>query len=264
MSYYGTLWPEFWTGSTGRRIRREGGKAAQVLAAYLVSNRHANMLGLYHLAVDDIAHETGLKPKEIAAALTVLAVDFARYDEASEFVWVVTMVRYRLNLKPDQELAANDKKVIAINKLYHAIDVNPFLGPFFDLYEHTLRITKRRAPQGEAGEATTGSPSKGHTKGHRSPLQASNQYQDQETGTREQESGNSDQVQEKARLTPPATDNVRVITTLVRDLAQHNPELGFVDLKDLAKAACSKHRIAYDSEAIGKAVESALARGVRH
>lgn len=72
--------------------------------------------------------------------------------------------------------------------------------------------------------------------------------------------------QERGRETrPPASspvENVRVITRLVRQLRKEHPVAGFADLKDLAKAACAQHRIAYDAEAVGRAVDAALSKGL--
>lgn len=256
--YYGVLWPDFWTGRTGREIRKAGGANAQVLALYLMSNRHANMIGLYRISLEDMAHETGLKLKAIEAALQVLSHGFARYDEASEFVWVLNMARFRLGLRAGEPLQPGDRKVVAINKLYHGIESNVFLSAFFEHYASTLRITKLRTPQEIQPHATTSVASKGHQMGHVSPSHASNSNQDQETEISDQETGNRSQEQEKARLTPPATDNVRVITRIARDLRRRHPDAGFTDLKDLTKDECARLRVAYDSEAVGKAVDSAL------
>lgn len=71
--------------------------------------------------------------------------------------------------------------------------------------------------------------------------------------------------QERGRRRPPAhrpITHVRVITRLVRELRTQHPHADFADLKDLAKAACAQHQIAYDAEAIGRAVESALSKRV--
>ena len=73
-SYYGVVFPEFWTGPTGRQLREHGGKDAQLLGLYLISNRHTNMLGLYRLRIDDIRHESGL-------GLTSFEAELVRYAQ---------------------------------------------------------------------------------------------------------------------------------------------------------------------------------------
>ena len=145
MSYYGVIFPEFWTGPTGREIRRRGGKDAQLLGLYLATNRHANMIGLYHLLSDDVKHETGLSFKAIDKSYQVMeATEFARFDAATAFVWVRHMARFRLALKNGDRLDTDDKRVLAINRIYQKLDPNPFLGAFFDLNSKMLSLKKKR------------------------------------------------------------------------------------------------------------------------
>ncbi len=59
--------------------------------------------------------------------------------------------------------------------------------------------------------------------------------------------------------------NVKVVTRLAHEIIQDaDKTTAFPDLKDLLKAACSQHRIAYDAEVAGKALESALAQRRLH
>jgi hypothetical protein len=148
-SYYGVIFPEFWTGHTGRELRSSGGKDAQLMALYLATNRFTNMLGLYHLLVDDIKHETGLGYLAISRALTVVRdAAYATYDARTSFVWVKQMARFRLALKPGDALAPKDHRVLAVNRVYQALPANPFLGDFFDMNAKLLRLTKRREDVG--------------------------------------------------------------------------------------------------------------------
>jgi hypothetical protein len=256
-SYYGIVFPEITTGRTGRAIQRLGGHTAQLLQVYLTFTRHANMIGLYRLALQDVGYELAMREKHVVAALaTIEEAGFAHYDVATEFVWVVNMARVRLGLEPGQALASNDKRIVGVNRLYHAIDTNPFLGPFFDRYARTLHLSKRRDPQEEGASSVAASPFDGASEGLGSQYQYQKQDQDQK------------QDQEKARrsrvASPSPVENLRVITRLVRELRLEHPDAGFADLKDLAKSRCAQLRIAYDAEAIGKAVDSALSQGLAH
>lgn len=145
-SYYGIVWPGYWTGRTGRAIQKKGGKDAALLGLYLTTNRLANMIGLYRLTPDTITHETPLKFAAVARAFTVLAEEeFAEYDANSEHVWVREMARFRLNLRDDRPaLDKDDKRVVGVQKLYHGIDDNPFLEPFYVKYVKTLHLKKQR------------------------------------------------------------------------------------------------------------------------
>lgn len=251
MAYYGVIFPEFWTGRTGRELRGFG-KDAQLLGLYLATNRHANMIGLYQLLIDDIRHETGIGVKGIERGFTATSqTSFAEYDAASKYVWVRSMVRFRLGLKVGEGLSPQDNKVAAANKIYLAIDPNPFLGEFYDINRRALHLRRRREPFGLVvpfGAHHQMSGFEGASKGLVS--------QDQETG-----SGDQDQVQERTRLTPLGTGKPKAIKALVMAVVrQASPDLTFTDLKDLSKQACAEQGLPYDADAIGSALEQALAR----
>ena len=59
MREYAKLAPTFWTGKTGRALKRRGIEGV-VVALYLVSSPHSNMLGLFYQPALYLAEETGL------------------------------------------------------------------------------------------------------------------------------------------------------------------------------------------------------------
>ena len=144
MRSFATVLSQFWTGKTGKAITAAG-KDARIVATYLLTCEHANMLGLYRLPLLYVAEETGLKTREVAAALQQLqAIGFARYDEESEFVWVVEMARFQLGLLPDETLKDADHRKKGSVRIYKQIPSNPFLGPFHDRYSVVLGLPIRR------------------------------------------------------------------------------------------------------------------------
>ena len=58
MRDYAKVSPHFWVGKTGKQLKKN--PEALVVAMYLMTNPHANMLGLYYMPQMFIAHETGL------------------------------------------------------------------------------------------------------------------------------------------------------------------------------------------------------------
>lgn len=261
MAFYGVVFPEFWTGRTGRELRALG-KDAQLLALYLVTNRHTNMLGLYRLLIDDIRHETGLGLKGIEAGLVAAAAtDFGCFDSTTSFVWVKTMARFRMNVPAGEALDPDDKKVLALNKLYHKLEPNPFLGEFFDANHHMFRIRKRRESTGVVAPFAAPTTSRA-CKGLVSPLQASKQISVSVSGSeiriRDQEKA------PRARhrsLDPVENANPGAVRELIANLVTQAPaNAAFADLKEDAKAACAKHGLAYDPRLVGEALEQALAR----
>lgn len=101
MRNYGIVSPKFWIGDTGKSLR--GDPLAQVIALYLVTNPHTNMIGLYYLPIPTLIHETGSPLKGACKALARLSEGgFAYYDEATEHVYVPEMARYQIGdtIKP--------------------------------------------------------------------------------------------------------------------------------------------------------------------
>lgn len=144
MRSYSVIFPGFWTGTSGKAIKQTG-KDTRIVATYLLTCEHANMLGLYRLPLLYIAEETGLKRKEVPTALENLkAIGFAYYDEGTEFVWVVEMARFQLGLLSGETVKEGDKRRYAVAKLYKQLSPNPFLGPFYDRYAEILSLPFRR------------------------------------------------------------------------------------------------------------------------
>ena len=109
--------PNFWVGQTGRDLRRAG-PLAQLVALYLLSNPLANYTGLYRLPIIYIANDLGLTLDQVRAALAAIEqTGFARYDEDSEYVWIVEGARHQLG----EHLKASDHKVKFVNKEFAAI-----------------------------------------------------------------------------------------------------------------------------------------------
>jgi hypothetical protein len=232
MAYYGVIFPEFWTGRTGRALREQGGKDAQILALYLVSNRHTNMIGLYHLELDDVRHETGLGAKAIDRGVSACAaVDFAHYDPAAGFVWVVQMAMFRLGLSRGERLSASDLKVKGVERLYRGLSDNLFLGRFFDHYRETLRLSKPRRPQGIEADTTTGRPLQGASEG----LTSQYQYQDQKQDQKDPPTPHAD-ARGAVRLTRAVRKRCEDIRR-VRMGCRHEPRCASVDACLLAIAA---------------------------
>lgn len=260
-SYYGVIFPEFWTGTTGRELRAHG-KDAQLIGLYLATNRHANMLGLYRLRIDDVRHETGLGVKAIAKGLQAAQqTDYARYDAATEFTWVRQMARFRLGLKAGEGLREGDKRALAISRIYHALESNPFLGEFFDVNRRMLPLGKRRESAGLVVPFSGDYQIEPHREPHRRGFQGGSPDTESVTEIRDQ-----DQKQKKAaaapRLNQPRedpNDNLSIITKIAHEaIDMVTAESG--DLTETVKSLCSIRGIDYDSGVVCRAIESAQAQ----
>ena len=87
--------PQFWTGKTGKSLR--GDPEAQIVALYLMTSPHSNMIGIYVLPMMYLAHETGLTIEGASEALARLCeAGFCTFEADSEVVWVHEMARYQI------------------------------------------------------------------------------------------------------------------------------------------------------------------------
>lgn len=135
---YGAVSPSFWTGPTGKEIKKKG-PYAQLVALYLMTNPHRNALGLYYLPKILISHETALSPEEALEGLqSLFEVGFCAYDSPSEVIWIYKMAKWQIS----DGLNVRDNKVIWINKKFKELPNNPFLNQFYEFYKDAFHLQK--------------------------------------------------------------------------------------------------------------------------
>lgn len=138
MRDYAKISGRFWTGGegTGKAIR-EAGAEATVVALYLMSSPHSNMLGLYPLPMLYLAHETGLGMEGASKGLrSCVEAGFCRYDQKSEMVWVREMAFYQIA----DELKPGDNRSKGIQKELEALPRNPFTEDWVAQYAGPFRL----------------------------------------------------------------------------------------------------------------------------
>ncbi len=171
MRDYSKVGPKFWIGATGKRLRAAG-MEAQIVAMYLLTSPHANMLGLYYCPTMFIAHETGLGLEGASKGLhRAIEAGFCEYDEASEVVWVIEMASYQVG----EALKPNDLRVKGVQNEYSSLPENPYLARFYEKYCGAFCMSSCRG---------NGSPSEAPSK----PLLSQEQEQEHEQ-EQEQEKG---------------------------------------------------------------------------
>jgi len=144
MRDYGKVSPVFWTGTTGRAIKARGSEAV-IVAVYLMTSPHSNMLGLYYQPMLYMAHETGLGVEGASKGLQgCVEAGFCAYDPDSEMVWVYEMASYQIA----KELKASDNRCGGIQREYEGLQKNRFLSDFFDRYCTAFHLTARRDSTG--------------------------------------------------------------------------------------------------------------------
>lgn len=143
MRDYAKIAPQFWIGTTGKRIKKLGAQA-QVVSLYLVSSPHSNMIGLYHLPLAYLSADTGMPFEGALKALTSLENEgFCGYDADAEVVWVYEMARFQVG----EALKPGDNQCKGVQNAYDSVPANRFTAEFFRKYGAQFNMTKERIPE---------------------------------------------------------------------------------------------------------------------
>jgi len=142
MREFGKVLARFWTGQTGKEMRRSG-TACQLVALYLLTNPNANAIGLYYLPLVTAAHEMGISVEEIQKALLRLReIGFAVFDELSETIYVLNMARFQLG----PSLKREDKNVPWIRREIAKMRHSPFFDEFVALHREDYHLSDLMTP----------------------------------------------------------------------------------------------------------------------
>ena len=137
MRDYSKVSSVFWTGKTGKSLR--GDMQAQVIAMYLLTSPHANMIGVFRCPIIYMAHETGSPIEGASKGLqTLVEGGFCSYDEDEELVWVHNMAKHQIG----DELAAADKRVKSIQKQYENLPECRIKQGFYEKYKAAFNLAK--------------------------------------------------------------------------------------------------------------------------
>lgn len=145
--------PALWTGETGR-VLHAAGPEAQLVAAYLITNQHANMIGLYYLPMGYMAVDLASPPEALRKGLRgCVDAGFCRYDECTFHIWVVNMAREQV-VDEKGVVHLGDNRVRAAVKMFEASPKTPFHKDFAAYYGSMFgaswTVTGGRACQGLA------------------------------------------------------------------------------------------------------------------
>lgn len=96
MRDYAKIAPQFWTGETGRKIRKLGPEGVAI-ALYLLTCPHANAFGMYYLPLGYMACDVGMSSEGASEWLQkVCATGFCAYDDEAEVIWIRNMARFQI------------------------------------------------------------------------------------------------------------------------------------------------------------------------
>lgn len=135
MRDYGKVSPRFWTGKTGKSLR--GDSETQLIALYLMTSPHANMIGVFHCPILYMAHETGMTFEGASKALRrLIEADFCLYDEDDEVVWVKEMAAHQIG----ERLSPNDKQCAGVRRYFEQIAQPLIKQGFFGRYRDDFHL----------------------------------------------------------------------------------------------------------------------------
>ena len=138
MRDYGVVSPRFWIGTTGKELR--GNPPAQVLALYLMTSPHANMIGVFHCPLIYMAHETGLGMEVASKALqSLIEAKFCTYEESSETVFVHRMAAFQIG----DHLSEQDKRCKGVEREWNNIPSRQLQQAFFAIYSVAFHLPKQ-------------------------------------------------------------------------------------------------------------------------
>jgi len=142
MRDYGKIAPSFWTGETGKLLKAAGPEAV-IVAMYLMTSPHANMIGLYYLPKLYIAHETGLGVDGAAKGLSAcVEAGFCAYDEDAETIFVPRMASYQVA----ESLSVKDNRRIAVLRELDSVGSSEFADMFRQIYATPFCLEAHRYP----------------------------------------------------------------------------------------------------------------------
>lgn len=169
MRDYGVVSPRFWIGSTGKTLR--GNAPAQVLALYLMTSPHANMIGVFHCPLIYMAHETGLSMEGASKALqSLIEAKFCTYEESSETVFVHRMAAFQIG----DQLSEQDKRCKGVEREWNNIPSAQLRQAFFAIYSGAFHLPKQ-------AKKTRGTEAPSKALRSQEQEQEQDQEQDQET-----------------------------------------------------------------------------------
>ena len=170
MREYSKVSAQFWTGKTGRSLR--GDMQTQIVALYLMTSPHSNMIGVFNCPVIYISHETG-SPLEGAyeGLKKLIEGGFCTYDEDSETVWIHEMAKFQIG----DSLKASDNRVKDIHKQYENLPEGPIKQGFYAKYRDSYHL-----PESGECDSPFQAPSKPLPSQEQEQEQEQEQYQEQE------------------------------------------------------------------------------------
>lgn len=135
MREYAIVPSKFWITPLAKSLR--GNPIAQVIALYLKTGPHANLIGLYYCPVAYIAQDTGIPFEGALKALASLSkAGYCTFDEHADVVFVHDMAPEQIG----SALAPADKRTKAVLREWSAVPSERLRRAFHRLYAEAFHM----------------------------------------------------------------------------------------------------------------------------
>ena len=173
--------PRYWTGRLAQHIRESDSPAdAHAVAFYLLTNNHANMIGLYRCPLSYIVEDTGCPIEGASKGLDVLEQGaFLVYRASTGHVWIRNALRLELTGKSGtfEGLKLGDKRLPSVRKTAQEFVAFQIYQEFYEFY---CGLLGEFLPE-------PASPIEGASKPHGKPHRRTEQEQEQEQETEQEQ-----------------------------------------------------------------------------
>lgn len=147
MRDYATVAPQFWSGETGRALRRAGPNALLV-AMYLITTPHSNAFGFYYMPLMYLAHDLNLSVGEAAEAMEYCVESgFCEYDFDADVVWVRNMARFQIG----EKISPKDNRAAWVAREWAKLPKCDLLAEFQAQYAEAYGMADSPSAHGEEG-----------------------------------------------------------------------------------------------------------------
>jgi hypothetical protein len=140
MKSFSKLYSDFWINYDNSAVLGTG-VDGQLMAVYLQSNTHQNMLGAYYLPLLYISSDLKLSVKKVHAALKKLCkMNYCKYDDKTQHVWVCNLVSEQVG----EEVDIKDNRIKALQAIWTSLPSKlEFLEEIYNKYHNAFHLEKR-------------------------------------------------------------------------------------------------------------------------
>jgi hypothetical protein len=140
MKSFSKLYSDFWVDYDNSEMLSTG-IDGQLMALYLQSNTHRNMLGSYYLPLLYISSDLKLSVKKAQVALNKLCkINYCKYDEKTQHVWVCNLAFEQIG----ENISIKDNRIKALQAIWKSLPSKlEFLEEIYNKYHATFHLELR-------------------------------------------------------------------------------------------------------------------------